>query len=99
MSAQTEVGIPVNFRLAHYVTDWIPLGGRIFLLNLSIKERSLSILQVYAPNAKAQYHPFSDELGVALQKVTSAQSIVLLDDSSSFGEVSLQVRHKQDWGP
>ena len=35
---------------------------------------------MYAPNAKAQYQPFLDEVGVTLQKVTSAESIVLLGD-------------------
>ena len=80
MSAQAEVGIPVSFRLAHCVTDSIPLGERVFFLNLSIQERSLCILHVYAPNAKTHYQPFLDEVGVALQKVTCAQSIILLDD-------------------
>ena len=32
------------------------------------------------PNTEAQYHPFLDEVGVALQELTSAESIVLLGD-------------------
>ena len=35
---------------------------------------------MYASNAEAQYQLFLDELDVALQKVTSAESIVLLGD-------------------
>ena len=35
---------------------------------------------MYAPNAKAQYQLFLNEIIVALQKVTSAESIVLLGD-------------------
>ena len=35
---------------------------------------------MYASNAEAQYQPFLHEVGVALQKVTSAESIVLLGD-------------------
>ena len=35
---------------------------------------------MYAPNAEAQYQPFLDEVGVALQKVISAESIILLGD-------------------
>ena len=50
-SAQAGVGILVSPRLA---TDWIPHGGRVCLLKLRLQERSLYILQVYAPNAEAQ---------------------------------------------
>ena len=80
MCARAEVGIFASPRLAHCVTDWIPLGGRVCLLKVKLQERSLCILQVYPPNAEAQYQPFLDEVGVALQKVTSAESIVLLGD-------------------
>ena len=80
MSAQAGVGIFVNPRLAHCVNDWIPLGGKVCSLKLGLQEWSLCILQVYAPNAETQYHPFLDEVGVVLQKVTSAKSIVLLGD-------------------
>ena len=78
MSAQAGVGIFVSPRLAHCVTDWIPLGGKVCLLKLRLQERSLCILQVYVPNPETQYHSFLDKVGVALQKVTSAESIVLL---------------------
>ena len=53
---------------------------RVCLFKLRLQEQSLCILQVYIPNAEAQYQPFLDELGVALQKVTSTESIVLLGD-------------------
>ena len=79
ISGQAGVGIFVSARLAHCVTDWIQLGGRI-CLKLRLQERSLCILLVYAPNAEVQYQPFLDEVGVALQKVTSAESIILLGD-------------------
>ena len=78
MYAQAGVGIFVSRRLAHCVTNCIPLGGRVCLLKLRLQERSLCSLQVYAPNTETQYRPFLDEGGVALQKVTSAESIVLL---------------------
>ena len=35
---------------------------------------------MYTPNTEAQYQPFLDNVSVALQQVTSAESIVLLDD-------------------
>ena len=76
MSAQAGLGIVVSPGLVHCVTYWIPLGGRVCLLKLRLQERSLCILQVYAPNAEAQNQPFFDEVGVALEKVTSAESIV-----------------------
>ena len=72
MSAQAGVGIFVSPRLAHCVTDWIPLRGRVC--------PSLCIFQLYTPNAETQRQPFLDEVGVALQKVTSAESIIQLGD-------------------
>ena len=80
MFARAGVGIFVSPRLAHCLTDWIPIRGRFHLLKLRLQEGSLCILQVYAPNAKAQYQPFLDKVIVALQKITSAESIFLLGD-------------------
>ena len=80
MYSQAGVRIFVSSRLAHYVTNWIPLAGKVCLLKLGLQERSLCILQLYAPNNEAQYQPFSDEVEFALQKVTSAESIALLGD-------------------
>ena len=80
MFVQAGVGIFVNPRLAHYVTDWIPLRGRVCLLKRRLHKQSLFILQMYASNAETQYQPFLDKVDVALQKVTSAESIVLLGD-------------------
>ena len=37
-------------------------------------------MKIYAANAEAQYQSFLDKVGFALQKVTSAESIVLLGD-------------------
>ena len=38
MSVQAGVGIFVRFRLAHYITDWIPLGGKTAWWNQKVKE-------------------------------------------------------------
>ena len=80
MSAPAGVGIFVST----VSLILIPLGGRVSLLKLRLQERSLCILQVYALNAKTQYQPFLDKLDVALQKVTSAESIVLLGDFNAY---------------
>ena len=80
MSAQAGLGISVSSRLAHCATNWILLRISAGLLKLRLQEWSLCILQVYATNAEAHYHPFLDEIGVAFQKVTSAVLIVLLGD-------------------
>ena len=77
---RSGIGIFVKPHLVHYINDWIPLGGRVCLIKLSLQEQSLCSLQVYTPNAKTQYQPFLDKVGVALQKVTSAESIVPLGD-------------------
>ena len=81
MSAQAGVDTFVSPHLTHGVADCIPLGERACLLKLRLQERLPCILQMYASNAtEAQYQPFIDEVSVALQKVTSAESIVLLGD-------------------
>ena len=80
MSVQAGVSIFVSSCLVHCVTDWIPLGGRVCLLKLRLQKRSLCIFQVYAPNAETQYRSFLNKVGVALQKVTCAESIVLVGD-------------------
>ena len=49
MSAQARVGILVSTHLAHFFTDWIPLGGRFCLLKLRLHEWSLCILLQYTP--------------------------------------------------
>ena len=102
MSAQAGVGISVSPHLAHWVIDWIPLGGRVCLVKLRLQQRSLWILQVYASNAKTQYQSFLDEVGVALQKETSSESIVLpgdfnahvgTDDTTWKGVIGRRLRH------
>ena len=91
MPPKAGAGSFVSPRLAYCFTDWIPLGGRVCILELWLQKRSLCVLQVYASNNEAQYQPFLDEVGVALQKVTSTESIVLLSDFNAL--VGLTTRH------
>ena len=58
LSAQAAVGLLVSLNIAECVVDWIPVGGRVCLLKLRPQERSLCILQVYAPNVESQYEAF-----------------------------------------
>ena len=78
MSAQAGVGLLVSPSIAECVVDWISLGGRVCLLKLRLQERSLCILQVYAPNIESHYEAFLEEVEVALGKATSSESLVLL---------------------
>ena len=80
ISAQAGVGLLVSPNIAECVVDWVPLGGRVSLLKLRLQERSLCILQVYAPNIESQYEAFLEEVEVALGKATSSESLVLLGD-------------------
>ena len=52
MSAQAGVGLLVSPNVAECVVGWVPLGGRVCLLKLRLQERSLCILQVYAPSIR-----------------------------------------------
>ena len=73
MSAQAGVGILTSSRLSDCVSDWIPLGSRVCMLKLKILDRSLCLLQVYAPNANAttEYQTFVDDVNDALLRVSA----------------------------
>ena len=80
MSAQAVVGILTSLQLADCVSDWIPLGSRVCMLKLKVLDRSLCLLQVYAPNATTEYQAFVDEVNGALLRVSSTESIALMGD-------------------
>ena len=52
-----------------------------------LQERSLCILQVYAPNMKSQYKAFLEKIEVALGKATSSESLVLLGDFNAHVDI------------
>ncbi|MCP3656858.1 MAG: endonuclease/exonuclease/phosphatase family protein, partial [Herbaspirillum sp.] len=79
LSAQAGVGILTSPRLADCVIEWIPLGGRVCLLKLRLKEGPLWLVQVYAPNRESKYRSFLDEVTAALA-VVKTESFVLLGD-------------------
>ena len=80
MSAQAGVGILTSPRLSDCVSDWIPLRSRICMLKLKVLDRSLRLLQVYAPNATSEYQTFVDEINDALLRVSPTESTVLMGD-------------------
>ena len=47
---------------------------------LKVKDCSLSLLQVYAPNAVSKYQVFVDDFNDALQRIGSTESTNLLGD-------------------
>ena len=80
MSAQAGVGILTSPRLSDCVSDWIPLGSRVCILKLNVQNRSLCLVQVYAPNATSEYQAFVDEVNDALLRVAPTESTVLMGD-------------------
>ena len=80
MSAQAGVGIFTSPRLSDYVSDWILLGSRVCMLKLKLLNRSLCLLQVYAPNATSEYQAFVDDVNDALLRVSPTESTVLMGD-------------------
>ena len=48
------------------------------MLKLKVKDRSLFLLHVYAPNAVSEYQAFVDDVNNALQRVGSTESTILL---------------------
>ena len=51
-------------------------GSRACMLKLEVKDRSLCLLQVYAPDAVSEYQAFVDGLSDALQRVWSTESTI-----------------------
>ena len=50
------------------------------MLKLKVLDRSLCLLQVYAPNATSEYQTFVDEVNDALLRVSATESTVLMGD-------------------
>ena len=48
------------------------------MLKLKLLDRSLCLLQVYAPNATSEYQAFVDEVNDALLRVSATESTVLV---------------------
>ena len=80
MSTQAGVGILTSPQLSDCVFEWIPLRSRAYMLKLKVKDRSLCLLQVYAPNAVSEHPAFVDDVNDALQRVGSTESTIRLGD-------------------
>ena len=55
------------------------------MLKLKVLDRSLCLLQVYAPNATSEYQAFVDEVNDALLRVSATESTVLKEDFNRGG--------------
>ena len=86
MSTQAGEGILTTSQLSECVFDWIPWKSQACLLKIEVKNRSLCLLQVYAPNALREYQAFEDNVNYALQRVGSTKSTVLLRDFNAHIE-------------
>ena len=82
LHAQVGVRILTNPRLAERVVEWRPISERVALLRLKLKEKTLTLVQVYAPNteSESEYAPFLDEVLGVLEEIPGTDSIVLLGD-------------------
>ena len=65
MSAQS-VGILTSPGLLDCASNWISLGSRISILKLELLDRSLGLLQIYAPDSISKYQAFVDKLTMLL---------------------------------
>ena len=83
MLAKAGVGFLTIPQLSDCVFDWIPLGSRASMLKLKVKDPSLCILQVNAPNAVSENQAFVDDVNNAFQRVGSTKSTILLGDCNA----------------
>ena len=84
MSTQAGVGILTSPCLSDCVSDWIPLRSRVCMLKLKVLDRSLCLMQVYAPNASSEYQTFVDEVNDALLRVSATESTVLMGNFNAY---------------
>ena len=80
MSAQGGVRILTCHQLSDCRFNWIPLESRTYMLKLKVKDRSLCLLQLYAPNAASEYQVFVNYVNDAFQRVESTESTIFLGD-------------------
>ena len=80
MPAQAGVGIFNKPWLSDCVSDWIFLESQVCMPKLKILDRSLCLLQLYAPNATREYQAFVDKVNDALLQVSPTESTVLMGD-------------------
>ena len=69
MSAKAGEEILTTPRLSDCMSDWIPLGSWVCMLNLMVLDRSLCLFQVYAPDATSEHQSFVDEVNDALLRL------------------------------
>ena len=94
MSAQAGVGILASHRLSDCVSDWIPLGSRVCMLNIKVLDRSLCLLPAYAPNATSEFQAFVDEVNYALLRVSPILNLQPLWENSTHMLEQRQIRER-----
>ena len=87
MSAQADVGNFTSVQLSDSLFDWIPMGTRACMLKFKVKNRSLFVLQEYAPN-ESEYQAFLDDVNDTLQRIGSTEFTLLLGDFIAHQTIS-----------
>ena len=77
------VGILASPQLSDCVFNWIPSRSLVCLLKFKVNDRSLCLLQVYAPFAMSKNQAFVDDANDALRRVASTDSAILSGDFNS----------------
>ena len=80
LHAQEGLGILTNPRLAERVVEWRPISERVAVLRLKLKEKTLALVHMHAPNTESEYAPFLDEVLGVLERIPGIDCIVLLGD-------------------
>ena len=62
------------------------------MLKLKVKNRSLCLLQAYAPNAVNECEAFVDDVDDALQQVESTESAILMENFNAHTGTDLETR-------
>ena len=86
------VEILTSPQLSDCVFDGISLGSRVCKLKLKVKDQSLYLLQVCAPNAVSKYQTTVHDVSDAFKRVGTTESTILVRDFNANFETDNETR-------
>ncbi|VDO94162.1 unnamed protein product [Soboliphyme baturini] len=77
--AQAGVGVLVEPSLSDRIIDWKPVSGRVVILRLKLQQtKSMTLVQVYAPNLEGEYETFLEQVQWALYEMPNTPSLIIV---------------------
>ncbi|VDP49011.1 unnamed protein product [Soboliphyme baturini] len=79
--AHAGVGVLVEPNTADRIIVWKPISARVVILRLKLQQaKSITLVQVYAPNLEGEYETLREEVQCALSEVPNTEFLILMGD-------------------